>query len=55
MGKAVSSLFIGIFILILALFIWRITENFWGWLALFLPGAFYVFWGIRLITREWGP
>jgi hypothetical protein len=37
--------------LIGALAIWRLTGNFWGWLALSLPGAALVFYGWYLIFK----
>ena len=52
MGKSLSSLCLGVFILILALFMWRTTGSFAGWLVLFLPGSLYVFRGLCLVALE---
>jgi hypothetical protein len=47
----VRELFQGVFILILALLIWRATGSFLGWLALFAPGAGYVVVGLVKVLR----
>lgn len=46
MDKAAWNLSLGIFILCLSLIVWRATGNFAGWLALYIPGAVYVFRGL---------
>jgi hypothetical protein len=51
--EGVFDLFLGIFILFLSIVVWRFTENFWGWIILFLPGAFYVVRGLyKLIHND---
>jgi len=50
--EGVSSLLLGIFILILALVMWWSTGSFLGWAALYLPGAFYTFRGLYGVTEE---
>ena len=52
MPRGTAELFQGIFILFLALLLWRATQSFIGWAALFLPGAAYTFWGLFLLIRE---
>ena len=52
MGKGLSFLFLGVFILILALFMWRTTGSFAGWLVLFIPGSLYVFRGLCLVALK---
>jgi len=47
-----DKLFLGVFILILAMTLWRITGNFWGWLALFIPGAWFVVTGLVELFRD---
>ena len=50
--QGISSLLLGIFILILALIMWRATASFLGWAALYIPGAFYTFRGLYGVTEE---
>jgi hypothetical protein len=45
------ELLLGLFILALSILLWRLTENYWGWLVLFLPGAFYTFLGWVKVHR----
>jgi hypothetical protein len=51
-SKGVGRLFEGILVLGLSIVIWRLTGNYWGWLALFLPGAFLTTYGVYLVFRE---
>ena len=51
MPRGVMEVFQGVFILILALLLWRATGSFFGWLALFVPGAGYVAWGLVKIMQ----
>jgi membrane-bound ClpP family serine protease len=52
MPDPVKDIALGIFILFLALIMWRVEENFWAWLALFIPGSFYVVWGIIKVLKD---
>jgi hypothetical protein len=52
MAQGISSLLLGIFILILALIVWRATGNFLGWAVLYIPGAIYTFRGLYAVTEE---
>jgi membrane-bound ClpP family serine protease len=49
--KIANHLCLGIFILILALIIWHTTNNFYGWLVLFIPGSIYIFRGLHGIIK----
>jgi hypothetical protein len=51
MPKGVGEIVQGLFVLLLALAIWRTTGSFWGWLVLFLPAAFFIFRGIYLVIK----
>lgn len=51
MPDAAKDLFLGIFILILALLMWRATGNFWAWLLFWAPGSFYIMMGLVKIFR----
>lgn len=51
MDKGVSSLLLGLFVLSLALVLWRLTGNFVGWAALYGPGAVYTLRGLYLVTE----
>jgi hypothetical protein len=42
----------GLIALILSLLIWRLTENLWAWLVLFIPGGCLVVRGWVAICRE---
>jgi hypothetical protein len=42
MSRGIGTICLGLFILFLAWTVWKIDASFWGWLILFLPGAFYV-------------
>jgi hypothetical protein len=44
-GKATGLIFNGLIALALSLLLWRLTENIWAWLALFLPGTFLILLG----------
>ena len=46
MPDGVWEIFQGLFGIILALFLWRATHNWWGWLALWLPGSAFILYGI---------
>jgi hypothetical protein len=48
----VGSILNGIVALILSLIVWRLTGNFLGWIALFLPGAILIFWGWVIALRH---
>jgi hypothetical protein len=52
MGRTTGSIINGLIALVLALLLWRLTHSFWGWLALFLPGAALVVWGWIVILRR---
>jgi membrane-bound ClpP family serine protease len=52
MPDSVKDIALGIFILMLALIMWRIEENFWAWLVFFIPGSFYVVWGIIKALKD---
>jgi hypothetical protein len=52
MTKGLKFLFTGIFVTILALFMWRTTHNIWAWLVFFIPGGYYTFNGIWLVYFE---
>lgn len=52
MDKPLSSLVLGVFILILAMIMWRTTHSFLGWAVLYGPGAFYTIRGLCLIHRS---
>jgi hypothetical protein len=47
----VRELFLGVFILILALAVWRMTASLLGWFVLFAPGAAYVAWGLVRLMK----
>ena len=47
MGKLAWDLCLGIFILCLALIVWRATGSFLGWAVMFVPGSFYIFRGLH--------
>jgi hypothetical protein len=49
--RSVNLIIMGIFILILALVLWRMTHSFLGWLVLFIPGTAFVMRGLLLIVR----
>jgi hypothetical protein len=51
MGQDENRIVLGIFILALALFVWKTTASLLGWLALFVPGMFYVLWGLMGVFR----
>ena len=50
--KAQRCITSGLIGLVGALAIWRMTGNFWGWLALAAPGGFLIFYGSYLALRE---
>jgi hypothetical protein len=52
MPRGAVELFQGIFILFLALLLWRATHSLIGWAVLFLPGAIYTLWGLYLVIRH---
>ena len=52
MTKGESAIVMGVFILALALILWRTTGSFPGWLALFLPGAALVGRGLWALVRS---
>lgn len=37
---------------LLSLAMWKITDNFWGWLALFTPGSLLILYGGWMIFRS---
>lgn len=45
MPDSVKDIFLGIFILFLAIIIWRMEHLFWAWALFFLGGSFYIIWG----------
>lgn len=51
-GKAFTTILNGLMAFTLSLIVWKLTGNFWGWLALALPGAFLLFYGWYLIFRK---
>ena len=52
MKAGVKEFFMGIFVLLLALIMWRATHSFWAWLVFFIPGAFYVLFGLCQVIKE---
>jgi hypothetical protein len=52
MSKGVADILQGMFILALALLLWRTTGSFLGWLVLFAPGAGYVFVGVVKVLKD---
>lgn len=52
MSKGVENLMLGIFILILSLFLWRITNNFDGWLFLFVSGSIFILMGLYRMFKD---
>jgi membrane-bound ClpP family serine protease len=52
MPESIKDIFLGIFILFLAFIMWRVEKNFWAWLVLFIPGSFYVVWGIIKAIKD---
>jgi hypothetical protein len=52
MPRGMAELFQGVFVLFLALLLWRATQSFIGWAALFFPGAAYTLWGLYLVIRH---
>jgi hypothetical protein len=56
MPRGVGEIFQGLFILLLALAIWRTTGSFIGWLVLFLPAAYFIFRGLfRVLDNSHDP
>jgi hypothetical protein len=53
MPKGAMQLFEGIFVLILAIVIWRLTHSFIGWAMLFAPGAALVSLGLVRVIGDW--
>jgi hypothetical protein len=51
MPRGTAELFLGVFILILALVAWRMTASLLGWFVLFAPGAGYVVWGLVRLMK----
>ena len=43
---------LGIFILFLAIVMWRVEQVYWAWLAFWLAGTFYICWGIVKATKD---
>lgn len=52
MSKAAHSFVMGIFVLALAIAMWRCTHNHAAWVLFFLAGAFYTLRGWALVLRE---
>jgi hypothetical protein len=52
MPKGVGEIVQGLFILLLALAIWRTTGSVLGWLVLFLPAAFLIFRGVFMVIKD---
>jgi hypothetical protein len=52
MDRAAGYIVNGLIALTLSFAIWKLTGSFWGWLALFLPGAALVIWGWIVILRR---
>jgi hypothetical protein len=52
MGRGIGELLQGLFVLFLALAMWRATGSWLGWLALFLPGAYFVLRGAFLVLSD---
>jgi hypothetical protein len=52
MSKGVSSTVMGMFILGLALIMWRSTLSLPGWAVLFVPGALLTLRGVYVIIRH---
>lgn len=46
-----ADTFLGCFILILALILWRVTHSPWGWGVLFIAGSYFVLTGLYQILR----
>jgi membrane-bound ClpP family serine protease len=49
--KSTNCIFNGLVALSLSLIIWKFTGNFWGWLALSVPGSALVIYGWYLILK----
>jgi hypothetical protein len=45
MAQSIRTVGLGLFIMLLSWIVWKDTGNFWGWLALFIPGGIYVLLG----------
>ena len=52
MSRGVRYILLGMFILLLSWALWGITANFYGWLALFIPGSFYVLQGAVWVVED---
>jgi hypothetical protein len=46
MDRSARLIIKGMMILCLALLMWRLTHNVWGWLVFFLPGSGIMLYGI---------
>jgi hypothetical protein len=51
-APGVGTILNGIVALALSLLAWELTENFYGWAALFIPGAALIFWGWIIALRQ---
>lgn len=47
-----SIIALGIFILFLAIVMWRMEHVFVAWLVFFVSGSFYIVWGIVKVTKD---
>jgi hypothetical protein len=52
MAKAASSFLMGVFVLALAIAMWRLTRNHAAWAIFFVPGAFYIMRGWALVFTQ---
>ena len=52
MNEGVKEIFLGIFVVFLALLLWRATHNVWGWLVFFIPGTGYIVFGLVKVIRD---
>jgi hypothetical protein len=52
MAKKYEYIFLGIFILILSLIMYKSTHNIYGWLILYMPGSSFTLYGLYLIFRD---
>jgi membrane-bound ClpP family serine protease len=51
-SEGTKEIVLGIFVLLLALLMWRLTSSTWGWAVLFLSGSFFVLFGWWKLFRD---
>ena len=42
----------GLIALLFSLLVWKLTLNYFGWLALFIPGSVLVLYGVYRVMKE---